>query len=65
MYGGAKKETTKSEQKPDTMQPKMKQIEVKPKKETVSTQCAATTKKGTRCKRTAKAGSSYCWQHDK
>jgi hypothetical protein len=28
-----------------------------------SRQCAATTKKGTRCSRTAKAGSSYCWQH--
>jgi hypothetical protein len=28
-----------------------------------SGRCAATTKKGTRCKRKAKAGSSYCWQH--
>jgi len=26
-------------------------------------QCAATTQKGTRCKRTASAGSRYCWQH--
>lgn len=26
-------------------------------------QCMATTKKGTRCKRRAKAGSNYCWQH--
>jgi hypothetical protein len=26
-------------------------------------QCAATTKKGTRCLRLANAGSSYCWQH--
>lgn len=26
-------------------------------------QCAATTKKGTQCKRNAAAGSSYCWQH--
>ena len=26
-------------------------------------QCAATTKKGTRCSRKAKAGSAYCWQH--
>jgi hypothetical protein len=26
-------------------------------------QCMATTQKGARCKRTAKAGSSYCWQH--
>lgn len=30
---------------------------------TASRQCAATTKKGTRCSRTAKAGSAYCWQH--
>ena len=29
----------------------------------VSTQCQATTKKGTQCKRKAKSGSSYCWQH--
>ncbi len=28
-----------------------------------STQCAATTKKGRRCSRNAKAGSRYCWQH--
>jgi hypothetical protein len=28
-----------------------------------SSQCAATTKKGTRCKRKAASGSSYCWQH--
>ena len=26
-------------------------------------QCAATTKKGTRCLRLASAGSSFCWQH--
>lgn len=26
-------------------------------------QCAATTKKGTRCSRTASPGSRYCWQH--
>ena len=25
--------------------------------------CAATTKKGTQCKRNAATGSSYCWQH--
>ncbi len=29
----------------------------------VSGQCAAITQKGTRCKRNAAAGSSYCWQH--
>jgi hypothetical protein len=27
--------------------------------------CKATTKKGTRCKRNAKDGSEYCWQHQK
>lgn len=29
----------------------------------VSGQCAATTKKGTRCSRRAQAGRAYCWQH--
>jgi hypothetical protein len=29
----------------------------------VRQQCAATTKKGTRCSRTASPGSAYCWQH--
>ena len=28
-------------------------------------QCAATTKKGTRCSRKAATGSIYCWQHNK
>jgi micrococcal nuclease len=28
-----------------------------------SGRCQATTKRGTQCKRSAKAGSSYCWQH--
>lgn len=28
-------------------------------------QCAARTKKGTRCSRQASAGSIYCWQHNK
>lgn len=27
--------------------------------------CQATTQKGTQCKRRAKSGSNYCWQHDK
>ena len=30
---------------------------------TFAAQCAATTKKGTQCKRNASPGSSYCWQH--
>lgn len=29
----------------------------------VSVQCAATTKKGTRCSRNAQPGRAYCWQH--
>ena len=32
-------------------------------KKTSSGQCAAITKKGTRCKRKAEPGSIYCWQH--
>lgn len=31
----------------------------------IAAQCAATTKKGTQCKRQAAAGSLYCWQHGK
>lgn len=31
----------------------------------ISRQCAAYTKKGKRCKRTASKGSIYCWQHKK
>lgn len=34
-----------------------------PSSATKSNQCAATTKKGTHCKRKASSGSSYCWQH--
>lgn len=33
------------------------------KSEGYSGRCQATTKKGTQCKRNAKPGSSYCWQH--
>jgi len=46
---------------------------VKPKKRTASepksrssatsSRCTATTKKGSRCKRSPPSGSSYCWQH--
>ena len=32
---------------------------------TTKRRCAARTKKGTRCKRTAAKGSIYCWQHKK
>ena len=30
---------------------------------TFAAQCAATTRKGTQCKRPASPGSEYCWQH--
>ncbi len=41
-----------------------KQTTVTQDKGTVTTgRCQATTKKGTQCKRNAKAGSKYCWQH--
>jgi hypothetical protein len=33
------------------------------KSKSASRQCAAITKKGTRCKRRAAPGSIYCWQH--
>ena len=35
------------------------------KKDKVTQQCQAITKKGTRCTRNAKSGSKFCWQHDK
>lgn len=31
----------------------------------VSVQCKAVTKKGTRCKRKAESSSNYCWQHSR
>lgn len=34
-------------------------------KNTYSSRCIATTKKGTQCKRNAEPGSNYCWQHKK
>jgi hypothetical protein len=34
-----------------------------PARAEVGGRCQATTKKGTQCKRSAKAGSNYCWQH--
>lgn len=38
-------------------------IRTQKKQETYSGRCQATTKKGAQCKRNAKAGSRYCWQH--
>jgi methylphosphotriester-DNA--protein-cysteine methyltransferase len=35
----------------------------KSRKSDSSGRCQATTKKGTQCKRNAKAGTDYCWQH--
>lgn len=34
-----------------------------PSRAPASSRCQAMTKKGTQCSRTARAGSSYCWQH--
>lgn len=39
------------------------QEKVQKQQTSTSGRCQATTKKGTQCKRKAKAGSSYCWQH--
>jgi len=40
-----------------------KKSNVKEQSSSSSSRCAAITKKGTQCKRKAKAGSAYCWQH--
>lgn len=50
-------EGTKSNSKEKTIEKKTSKSEV------TSTQCQAITKKGTQCKRKAKQGSKYCWQH--
>ncbi|MEP0821243.1 MAG: hypothetical protein HRF44_00200 [Ignavibacterium sp.] len=48
-----------------TSSPTQKIDQAKKGSNQTSTQCAAITKKGTRCKRKAQAGSTYCWQHEK
>ena len=40
-----------------------KQPRPKSRSSQASARCAATTKKGSRCKRKASSGSRYCWQH--
>ncbi|OGU41146.1 MAG: hypothetical protein A2315_04855 [Ignavibacteria bacterium RIFOXYB2_FULL_35_12] len=40
-------------------------IDKKSSSETSSGRCQAITQKGTQCKRNAKPGSKYCWQHQK
>ncbi len=57
-HGGKSQTTTPAEGKEETVKK-----ENSPKQEYVSTQCQATTKKGTQCKRKAKSGSKFCWQH--
>ncbi len=42
---------------------KLKSSVLTNKNENISNRCIAITKKGTRCKRMAQAGSQYCWQH--
>ncbi len=51
---------TKKSETGSTVAPKDKTV---PKEKTGGGQCQATTKKGKQCKRNAKAGSNYCWQH--
>lgn len=36
-----------------------------PERSSGTIRCQATTKKGTQCKRNAKPGSDYCWQHQR
>lgn len=43
--------------------PLSSQLEQTAKTETYSGRCKAITKAGTQCKRSAQAGSDYCWQH--
>jgi hypothetical protein len=59
-HGGKTQSTSPKETKKSTIKK-----EDSAKTEYVSTQCQAITKKGTQCKRKAKAGSIYCWQHQK
>jgi methylphosphotriester-DNA--protein-cysteine methyltransferase len=42
-----------------------KKKEKKKKDDSYVGRCQATTKKGTQCKRNAKKGSKYCWQHQR
>lgn len=49
--------------KETTTAPAGPQIKRQPAAKQTSSQCTAITKKGTRCKRKAKLGSDYCWQH--
>jgi micrococcal nuclease len=48
--------------KGDTDQSK-EETKEQPKSKPTGGRCQATTKKGTQCKRKAKTGSDYCWQH--
>ena len=49
--------------KPPTLQKKIVKPKTKRATPIYSGRCQATTKKGTQCKRKAKSGSRYCWQH--
>ena len=54
---------TAVEDRMQAIDPAVSPISVVGEKKTSSRQCAAITKKGTRCKRNAAPGSIYCWQH--
>lgn len=57
-HGGSSTPSRSTEMTKDTTARK-----ISPSNEVTSTRCQATTKKGTQCKRNAKAGSKFCWQH--
>lgn len=52
--------TTTENNTPNTTKPSVKREQSAP---VSSSQCQATTKKGTQCSRRAQPGRSYCWQH--
>lgn len=57
--GGAARSATKTE----TGTVETKDLAPSTEQDVSSGRCQATTKKGTQCKRSASAGSDYCWQH--
>mgnify|MGYP001570922630 CR=1 FL=1 len=44
-------------------EPRVSPAPTMPLTTTTRQQCAATTRRGTRCSRMGQAGSAYCWQH--
>jgi hypothetical protein len=61
--GGETQGSTATAAEPARSAPRPSSSAAAPRSAPASTRCLATTKKGAQCSRTAKAGSSYCWQH--